>query len=138
MIIAYQGQDYEFDVRSVTVDEWRELKRKYKMTPGQFEDAIDEADPDASTFLLWIMLRRAGQHAMPLGDHLKPDIIELNAAIAQARSAELKARAAEADAGQEPEAQPDPTRAHGSPAQSPSPPAAPSRSRRPREAATGS
>ena len=101
MIINYQGTEYDFDQERITVDEWRELKRKYQMSPRQFQDAIDEADPDASTFLYWVLKRQgAGGFAEPLGDGLKPDILALNQALAAALQAEAERRAA---------AEPDPT-----------------------------
>ena len=89
LTISYQGTGYEYDQERVTVDEWRELKRKYQMTPRQFQDAIDQADPDASTFLYWTMLRQnGGTNGQPLGDNLKPDILALNQGLARALEAE--------------------------------------------------
>jgi hypothetical protein len=97
MIINYQGADYDLDQEHVTVDQWRELKRKYKMTPKQFQDAIDEADPDASTFLYWVMLHQNGAgNGQPLGDNLKPDILALNQGLAKALAAEAERQLAEA------------------------------------------
>jgi hypothetical protein len=97
LIIQFEDREYKFDKNAITVDEWRELKRKYRMTPKQFDDCIGEADPDASTFLYWVILRQSGNQAIPLGDQLKPDIIALNAAVAAALDDE------------ENEAEPDPT-----------------------------
>lgn len=107
MIINFEGRDWHFDTDDITIDEWRELKRKYKMTPKAFQDGIGEADPDASTFLYWVLLRHNGQPSAILGDHLKPDIVQLNqAAVAAmekeeaeqeaAKQAELEAAAAAA------------------------------------------
>ena len=99
MIISYQDTEYDFDQERVTVDEWRELKRKYQMTPRQFQDAIDQADPDASTFLYWSMLRQnGGTNGQPLGDNLKPDILALNQGLAKALEAEAARLEAEAAA----------------------------------------
>lgn len=81
MIIEFEGRQLQFDRRAIGVDEWRELKRKYKMTPKTFEDSISEADPDASTFLYWVLLRQNGEPNTLLGDHLKPDIVALNEAL---------------------------------------------------------
>jgi hypothetical protein len=86
LIIRFEDREFTIDKDKITVDEWRELKRKYGMTPKGFDDGIGEADPDASTFLYWIMLRRGGDTRAVLGDQLKPDIIALNAAIAAAES----------------------------------------------------
>lgn len=102
MIITYQGQDYDFDADRISVDEWRELKRKYKMTPGQFQEGITEADPDAMTFLYVAMQRQAGNTAITLGDHIKPDILALNQAVAAAQEHE--------EATEDPEPEPDPTK----------------------------
>jgi hypothetical protein len=88
MIINFEGREWNFDREKITVDEWRELKRKYKMTPKGFQDGIVEADPDASTFLYWAMLHQAGQRDAPLGDNLKPDIIALNSALSESDAAE--------------------------------------------------
>lgn len=107
MQITYLGTEYSFDVQKVTVDEWRELKRKYKMSPKGFQDGLDEADPDSYTFAYWVMLRQNGQGGqLTLGDHLKPDIIALNSAFGEAAQAEAERAQAE-------EAGPDPTK--GSP-----------------------
>ena len=114
MIISYEGRDWQFDRKAITVDEWRELKRKYKMTPKGFEEGISEADPDASTFLYWILLRQSGDQRAVLGDQLKPDIIALNAAIGAADDDEP-----------EDEPEPDPTRPSPSPPASPPAPATP-------------
>lgn len=84
MLIDFEGTKYDFDKDHITIDEWRELKRKYGMTPKRFDETIGEADPDASTFLYWVMIRQAGDQRQPLNDQLKPDIIRLNAAIATA------------------------------------------------------
>ena len=116
MQITYQDREYSFQVEKITVDEWRELKRKYKMTPGQFQTGISEADPDAMTFLYVSMRRQSGDTRITLGDHVKPDIIALNQAVAASQEAE---EATAADQDTEPE--PDPTKASPSPAPSPGP-----------------
>jgi len=117
VIITYEGREYSFEVDRIDVTEWRELKRKYKMTPKQFEAGVSEADPDAMTFLYWIMLRQNGQAApaLTLGDHLKPDIVGLNNGLSEAAG----------DDPDEPEAEPDPTKASGSTPTSPAPPSPP-------------
>ena len=84
LIITFEDKTYTFDQAKINVDEWRELKRKYGITPRGFEDGIKEADPDVMTFLYWLMLRIGGDSRTPLGDQLKPDIIALNEAIADA------------------------------------------------------
>jgi len=108
LTITFEGRDWSFEKEAITVDEWRDLKRKYKMTPKQFDEGIGEADPDASTFVYWIMLRQAGDQRAVLGDHLKPDIIALNKGIASA----LVTEAGEQETGGDPA---DPTAAAGSP-----------------------
>lgn len=113
MIITFEGQDYDFDSDRISVDEWRELKRKYKMTPGQFQQGLAEADPDAMTFLYVAMQRQAGNTRITLGDHVKPDIIALNQAIAASQEAEVAAEAELLANGGGPE--PDPTKASQSP-----------------------
>jgi hypothetical protein len=120
MIITYDGRDWQFDREAITVDEWRELKRKYKMTPKGFEEGISEADPDASTFLYWVLLRQSGQQGAVLSDALKPDIIALNKAIADADADEPAEEAA-------PAAEADPTGGGASPAPSPPGQATPAR-----------
>lgn len=106
MKITYDGRDYELDKDAIVVDEWRQLKRKYQMTPKQFDAGVDEADPDSYTFLYWVMLRQAGDTRTPLNDDLKPDIIALNHALALA---------AEAEKAAEPEEEADPTPAASRP-----------------------
>lgn len=111
MQISYDGREYSFEVEKITVDEWRELKRKYKMTPKGFTEGLDEADPDSMTFAYWVMLRQNGQQTFPLGDALKPDIIALNNAFGAA-----------VEDGPEAESEPDPTKGSPSTPTSPGPP----------------
>jgi hypothetical protein len=140
MRINYLGTEYHFDEEDVSTDEWRELKRKYKMTPRAYGVGMGDADPDASTFCYWIMLRRAGNQQVTLGDHLKPDVLALNKAIAAAQEAEAAAEAEEI-ARTAAEGTPDPTKpapsAPSSPA-SPPPPAPPSPASSPAAAEGGS
>lgn len=112
LIMQFEDREWTFDKTEVTVDEWRELKRKYKMTPKAFDECIGEADPDASTFVYWVMLRQNGAQNVPLGDQLKPDIIALNAAIAKALVTEREQEGEEAE--------PDPPLAGSLPATTPS------------------
>ncbi len=102
MIVTYEGTAYEFDQEKITVDEWRELKRKYKMTPLQFENTLQEADPDALTFVYWLLLRQNGGTREPLGDNLKFDMIVLNNAVGEALLAEAEREAAQAEADADP------------------------------------
>lgn len=90
----FEGRDWpDVNPEKIDVDEWRELKRKYRMTPKQFEEAMGEADPDASTFFYWLMLRRAGDHLAVLGDGLKFDLLELNKALSAAQEEDAAAEA---------------------------------------------
>jgi hypothetical protein len=94
VIVTYQGHDYTFDQDAITVDEWRELKRKLKMTPGQWQAGLDEADPDTFTFLYWLLIKHDGQPGAVLGDGLKFNLIELNNAIGTAAEQEDRERKA--------------------------------------------
>lgn len=98
MIVTFEGRDWNYDPAGISVDEWRELKRKYKMTPRGFTDGVDDADPDAMTFLYWVLLRNHGQPSVTLGDHLKPDVIALNNAVGTAVEQERAAGQAQAKA----------------------------------------
>jgi hypothetical protein len=100
MIINYEGREWTFEASKIGVEEWRELKRKYKMTPKAFQEGLDEADPDVMTFAYWVLLRQNGGTTLPLGDQLKPDIIALNNAFGEAAQNEPD----------EPEPEPDPTK----------------------------
>jgi hypothetical protein len=133
MLLTYDGRDYEVDLDKVTIDEWRQLKAKYKLTPAKFQQGLSEADPDASTFFYWIMLRRGGpavpgNQRVPLSDDLRPDIIALNRALEDADEkatlAELDALEAEAEAKAEAERE-RPTQPSSSPAVSPPAPVTP-------------
>lgn len=129
MIINYDGRDYHVDIDEIDIDEYRQLKTKYGMTPKAFQEGINEGDPDASTFLYWIMLRRDGQAGVPLGNQLKPNVTRLNAAMVaavqreEAEEAERKKAELAAEAGRQAAAVP--TRPAGPPSPEPgSPPAA--------------
>lgn len=84
IIITFEGKDWHFDKDAIGVDEWRELKRKYGMTPRKFDEGLNQGDPDTYTFVYWVMLRQNGDMRQSLGDHLKPDIIALNHAVGEA------------------------------------------------------
>ena len=101
LIITFEDKTYTFDRSKIDVTEWRELKRKYGITPRGFEDGIKEADPDVMTFLYWLLRKRDGDVHLTLGDHLKPDIIALHAAIADAVTEEPPAEEAEPDPTQD-------------------------------------
>jgi hypothetical protein len=97
MIIKdFEGRDWDWDFDKIGVDEWREVKRKLKMTPKAVQEGIDEADPDAMTVAYWTMLQQAGLPSQPLGDNLKPDILKLNQAVGTAIELELADRQAAA------------------------------------------
>ena len=97
MIIKdFEGRDWDWDFDKIGVDEWREVKRKLKMTPKAVQVGLDEADPDAMTVAYWTMLQQAGLPSQPLGDNLKPDILKLNQAVGTAIELELADRQAAA------------------------------------------
>jgi hypothetical protein len=97
MIIKdFQGRDWDWDFDKIAVDQWREVKRKLKMTPKAVQVGIDEADPDSMTVVYWTMLQQAGLPSQPLGDALKPDILALNQAVGAAAEVELADRQAKA------------------------------------------
>lgn len=121
MQFDFAGKTWDFNREAITVDQWRELKRKYRMTPKQFEEGFNEADPDALTFAWWVLLHQNGTQNVTLGDHLRFDAIGLHTAMAEALNAEAEARQAA-------EAEPDPTASFPpapSPVASPPSPATP-------------
>ena len=120
MIIEFAGTSYDWDIDRMTVDEWREIKRKYALTPKMFEVAMAEADPDAMTCLYWSMLRQAGQTGVLLGDQLSFPLVPLLDAVFAAQKKEEEEEAA---AAAEPA---NPTVPAPSPPASPSPPVQPS------------
>jgi hypothetical protein len=128
MIIKdFEGRDWDWEFDKIGVDEWREVKRKLKMTPKAVQDGIDEADPDSMTVVYWTMLQQAGLPGQPLGDALKPDILALNQAVGTAAelvvAAEQAARLADLEAAAQQAAQLAPTSPGGPPSAEPPSPA---------------
>lgn len=123
MKVDFEGRQYEWDFDSIGVDEWRVVKRVYKMTPKAVQLGIDEADPDAMTVAYWTMLQQSGLPAGTLGDNLKPDILALNQAIGTAAEQELAERQerekAELEAAAEQAAKVPPTLPAGPPSAAP-------------------
>ena len=122
----FEGRDWEFDIDSVTVDQWRELKRKYKMTPKACNDGLEEVDPDALTFAYWVMLDQNGRAGQPLGDNLKFDLIKFNNALGTAtEEAGKQAKAAKQAELEEAAAAAVPTASRPAGLPSPEPPSLP-------------
>lgn len=94
MKIDFEGRTWEWDSDRIGIDEWREIKRKLKMTPRAIQEGINEADPDSMTVVYWTMLRQDGQQNAVLSDALKPDIIALNNAVGTANEREEAEQAA--------------------------------------------
>jgi hypothetical protein len=128
MIVTFEGRNWNWDFDAIGIDEWRIVKRNYKMTPKAVQTGMDEADPDSMTVIYWTMLRQAGQQDAVLSDALKPDIILLNNAVGTAieqEAAERKAaEQAELEAAAAKAAELGPTQPAGT-AASPEPPSPP-------------
>lgn len=76
MFIEYDGRTWDFDYELVTIDEWREMKRKYKMNMRLVQEGAAEGDPDSATCVYWSMLRQNSQlRGRPLNDDLKFDAV---------------------------------------------------------------
>lgn len=116
MIVTFEGRDYSLDSDAITIDEYREFKRKYGLTILGFQNALIEADPDALTCAYWVMLRQNGQQNQVLGDQLKFDAPAFYTAVAEAQKQE---------AAEPAEAEPDPTQGSPSTPESASPPEPP-------------
>ena len=126
MKIDFEGRDWKLDLDAVGIDEWRIVKRNYKMTPKAVQNGVDEADPDSMTVIYWLMLLQNGQAGAVLSDALKPDIIALNNAVstaAEQEAAEQEAREkAELEAAAAKAAELGPTQPAGTPSPEPSSP----------------
>jgi hypothetical protein len=124
MIIHFQGRTYDFDDDRITVDEFREMKRKYKLTARAFDKGVTEGDPDALTCLYWVMQRQAGNHDLVLSDEINFPVGPLYTAISDAQAAEEEANKAELEAQAEQAAAAVPTQPAGPTSSAPpSPPA---------------
>jgi hypothetical protein len=74
MFIKFADRTYDFDWDAISIDEWREMKRKYKMNMRLVQQGAIEGDPDAVTCAYWAMLRQNGELGRrPLNDDLKPE-----------------------------------------------------------------
>src|SRR5215469_13336214 len=60
--LKYEGREYTFEVEKATADEWREIKRKLRMTIRQVLQGVLDSDIDATTALRWLVLRSDRQH----------------------------------------------------------------------------
>lgn len=59
--LTVEGTVYEFDGDRLLLAEARELKSYTKMTPPKWSAGIDEGDPDATQFLIYLAKKRAGE-----------------------------------------------------------------------------
>lgn len=84
-MIRWQGKTIDFDIDTITVDELREIKRKYKFTGRQFIEGLQDIDPDAFTCLYWVVMRRGGDTGLVLGDDISFPLIEFASAWAEAQ-----------------------------------------------------
>ena len=127
MIFTFQGREWDYDEDRTTVDQFREMKRKYKLTAKAFSDGIEDGDPDALTCLYWCMLLQNGEPAAILSDKIDFPVGPLYTAISEAQKREAEAAEAAAKAELEAEAERaaslGPTRPAGPP--SPAPPSRP-------------
>jgi hypothetical protein len=86
-MITYEGTEYPFDTsfEQVTISEWREVKRKLKLTIRGVIEGVEQLDPDAITALYWLTVRSDGRHDdLVLGDSLEFNPIVFMAAWAEA------------------------------------------------------
>ncbi|WP_435251705.1 hypothetical protein [Streptomyces tendae] len=59
--VTVQGTRYDFDQEHLLVAEARELKTYTGLTPPRWAMGIDEGDPDAVAFLIFLSKKRAGE-----------------------------------------------------------------------------
>lgn len=59
--VTVQGVAYDFDQEHLLVAEARELKTYTGLTPPRWGPLIDEGDPDAVAFLIFLSKKRAGE-----------------------------------------------------------------------------
>ena len=59
--LTVEGVVYEYDGDRLLLAEARELKLYTGFTPGKWGVAIDEGDPDALAFLIYLSKKRAGE-----------------------------------------------------------------------------
>lgn len=59
--LTVEGIDYEFDGDRLLLAEARELKTHTGLTPGKWGVGIDEGDPDAIAFLIYLAKKRSGE-----------------------------------------------------------------------------
>lgn len=82
-MFTWQGSEYDFDIDKITVEEARQIKRKYTFTIAGLLEALREVDPDAMTCLYWLVMRSDGKHDdLVLSDDLNFPIVEFGAAWA--------------------------------------------------------
>ena len=72
--IEFEGESAEFSISAIGVEEYREIKRKLKLTIRRFIEGIEELDPDAVTALYWLFKRRAGHQDLALDADMVFDI----------------------------------------------------------------
>lgn len=59
--LTVEGVKYEFDSDHLLLAEARELKTYTKLTPPKWAEGIEEGDPDATQFLIFLAKKRAGE-----------------------------------------------------------------------------
>lgn len=94
MIVSFEGRDWTFDEDRVTVDQYREVKRKYGLTAKAQSEGVNEGDPDALTCLYWFMQLQSGEPHAILSDKINFEVGPLYTAISAANEREAEAEAA--------------------------------------------
>lgn len=120
--LTVEGTEYEFNPERFLVAEARELKTYTGFTPPRWFAAIDEQDPDALAFLVYLAKKREGEQ-LRYSDLDTLDYADFDMEIVDL-DAEEEAQAEQAGDGTQQE-QPDPTPASGESGQTPTPDTSP-------------
>ncbi|MFJ4735287.1 hypothetical protein ACIP6V_23940 [Streptomyces sp. NPDC088770] len=111
--LTVQGAVYEVDAQRLLLAEARELKTYTGFTPPRWFEALDDADPDATAYLIYLAKKRAGE-ALRYSDLDSLDYADIELDIIEPGNADGESQGEAAAAGEGAAgAGPDPTPASG-------------------------
>ncbi|MFJ8348991.1 hypothetical protein ACIQ9J_22045 [Streptomyces sp. NPDC094153] len=111
--LTVQGAVYDVDAQRLLLAEARELKTFTGFTPPRWFAALDDADPDATAYLIYLAKKRAGE-TLRYSDLDTVDYADIEVEIVEPGAPEGEAQAEAAAAGEDAVgAGPDPTPASG-------------------------
>lgn len=89
MLVQYEGNDYDFDLEEITVQQAKVIKERCGLTLGGLETGLSEGDADALRALYWLMLQNSGDNITSI-DAVNFKIVKFAKALNDAQEKETE------------------------------------------------